>query len=151
MPHSYTVTAHSTAGRAVVFAALVRAATWPVWSPIDAAEIEGGGDPSEPQRVGDTRVFRTGRAVSREPVVELVADRRFGYENNGGPFRSYRGTVELAKASDGGTDITWSAVFEPKLPLSGPFWRWYLTRFMRRMVEGLAAYAGATAGDQGGT
>ncbi|MCO5969032.1 SRPBCC family protein [Actinoallomurus soli] len=142
MPYSYRVTSHSPANPDVVFTALVRAATWPSWSPIDAAEIEGGGDPAGRQQVGDTRIFRTGRAVSRERIVELVTDRRFGYENVSGPFRSYRGTVELAAAPQGGTDITWSATFEPKLRPSGPFWRWYLTRFMQRMADGLASYAG---------
>lgn len=145
MPYSYSVTSHSPASPDVVFAALVHAATWPSWSPIDAAEIEGGGDPGARQEVGDTRIFRTGRAVSRERIVELVPDRRFGYENVGGPFRSYRGTVELAEGRQGGTDITWSAVFVPKPRLSGPFWRWYLTRFMQRMVDGLAAYAADSA------
>ncbi|MCO5989686.1 SRPBCC family protein [Actinoallomurus spadix] len=135
------MTSHSPASPHLVFAALVRAAAWPSWSPIDAVELEGGGDSEDRQQVGDTRIFRTGRAVSRERIVELVPDRRFGYENVGGPFRSYRGTVELAVAPRGGTDITWSAVFEPKLRLSGPFWRWYLTRFMRRMADGLASYA----------
>ncbi len=117
-------------------------ATWPVWSPIDSVEFEGG-DPEGPQQVGDMRAFRTGRAISRERIVELVTDRRFGYENVSGPFRSYRGTVELTEAPQGGTAITWSAAFEPKLRLSGPFWRWYLTRFMQRMTDGLAAYAEA--------
>ncbi|MBO8198480.1 SRPBCC family protein [Streptomyces smyrnaeus] len=145
MPYNYAVTAHSRANPETVFTALVRAATWPSWSPIDAVEIEDGSDPGERQGVGDTRIFRTGRAVSRERIVELVPDRRFGYENVSGPFRSYRGTVELAEAPQGGTDITWSAGFEPKLPLSGPLWRWYLTRFMQRMVDGLATYAGETA------
>ncbi|EPH41336.1 SRPBCC family protein [Streptomyces aurantiacus] len=141
MPYTYAVTSHSPAKPEAVFTVLLRAATWPSWSPIDSAEIEGGGDPDLPQEVGDVRVFRTGRATARENIVELLADRRFGYENAGGPFRSYRGTVELAETPQGGTDITWSATFEPKLPLSGPFWRWYLTRFMQRMADGLAAYA----------
>ncbi|WP_461037483.1 hypothetical protein [Streptomyces mayteni] len=57
--------------------------------------------------------------------------------------RAGRGTVELAETPDGGTDITWSAVFVPKPRLSGPFWRWYLTRFMRRMADGLAGCAAA--------
>jgi hypothetical protein len=142
VPYTYRVTSHSPATPDAVFAALVRAATWPSWSPIDAAELEGGGDPDGRQQVGDTRIFRTGRAVSRERIVELVPDRRFGYENVSGQFRSYRGTVELAAAPQGGTDITWSAIFEPKVRLSGPFWRWFLTRFMQRMADGLASYAG---------
>ncbi|MEU2561927.1 SRPBCC family protein [Streptomyces longispororuber] len=143
MPYTYTVTSRSPAHPETVFAVLVRAGTWPSWSPIDDAAVEGGGDPLEPQQVGDTRIFRTGRTVARERVVELVPGRRFGYVNDGGVFRSYRGTVELTPVPHGGTDITWSAVFEPRLPLSGPFWRWYLTRFMGRMAEGLATYAGA--------
>ncbi|MGC8919327.1 SRPBCC family protein [Streptomyces sp. PG2] len=98
MPHSYRVTSHSHATPGAVFSLLVRGGTWSSWSPIDTVGIEGGGDPDAPQKVGDTRVFRTGRATSREPIVELVADRRFGYENLGGPFRSYRGVIELVEA-----------------------------------------------------
>ncbi|MFI6291391.1 SRPBCC family protein [Nonomuraea sp. NPDC050790] len=136
------MTAHSPAEPAAVYAALIRAGTWPLWSPIGEAQIEGGGDPGEPQKVGDTRIFRTGSHVARERVVALEEDRRFVYENLGGPFRAYRGTVDLAPSARGGTDITWSAVFVPKLPFSGPFWRRYLTKFMKGMAEGLAAYAG---------
>ncbi|SDJ43430.1 Polyketide cyclase / dehydrase and lipid transport [Nonomuraea jiangxiensis] len=140
MTSTYTVTAHSQADPDVVFSVLVRAGTWPLWSPIDAAEVETG-DPDDPQRAGDTRVFRTGRAVSRERIVELIAGRRFVYENVNGPFRYYQGTVDLARPREGGTDIVWSARFTPKVPLTGPFWRWYLTRFMRRMADGLAKHA----------
>ncbi|MEU0241268.1 hypothetical protein ABZ234_26600 [Nocardiopsis sp. NPDC006198] len=56
--------------------------------------VEGGGS-GELQRVGDIRAFRTGRTVVRERIVGLEADRRFVYEALDGPFRSYRGTVEL--------------------------------------------------------
>jgi hypothetical protein len=120
---------------------LVNASTWPSWSPIDSAEVEGSSDPAGHQQAGDTRIFRTGRSVSRERITGLIPGRRFAYENVGGPFRAYHGVVELAEAPRGGTDITWSATFEPKLPLSGPFWRWYLTRYMQRMTAGLARYA----------
>ncbi|MGP4100062.1 SRPBCC family protein [Nonomuraea sp. KM90] len=140
MPYSYDVTARSQAAPDAVFAALTHAATWPLWSPIDSADVEDG-DPGDRQQVGDTRIFRTGRNVARERIVELVTDRRFVYDTLGGPFRSYRGTIDLAPAPGGGTDISWYATFDPKLPLSGGFWRWYLTRFMQRMADGLAAYA----------
>ncbi|MEV0275653.1 SRPBCC family protein [Streptomyces sp. NPDC050610] len=143
-PCTYAVTAQSPAKPFAVFGVLLHAAAWPTWSAIDAAEAEGGGVLEGPQQVGDVRVFRTGKAIARERVVELVADRRFVYENESGPFRSYRGTVELSQAPQGGTDIVWSAAFEPKARFSGPFWRWYLARFMQRMADGLAAYA---AGD----
>lgn len=139
MPYSYCVTARSQAAPDAVFAALTHAATWPLWSPIDSADVEDG-DPEEQQQVGDTRIFRTGRNVARERIVELITDRRFVYDNAGGPFRSYLGTIELAPASGGGTAITWSATFDPKVPLFGGFWRWFLTRYMQRMADGLAAY-----------
>jgi Polyketide cyclase / dehydrase and lipid transport len=142
VPYSYAVTAHSEGAAAVVFDALARGATWPSWSPIDAVEVADGGDARERQQVGDTRIIRTGRVVSRERIVEMVEDRRFGYENPNGPFRTYHGLVELTPAPRGGTDITWSATFEPRMRWTGRFWTWYLTRFMRRMAEGLADYAG---------
>jgi hypothetical protein len=138
----FTVNSSSDAGADAVYGLLVRAGSWPSWSSIDSAEIEGGGDPASRQQVGDIRVFRIGRVVSRERIIDLVPDARFVYEIEGGPFRSYRGVVELETAPTGGTDITWSATFEPKLPLSGAFWRWYLTRFLQRMADGLAAAAG---------
>ncbi|WP_062436986.1 SRPBCC family protein [Herbidospora daliensis] len=119
MPYSYGVTAHSQAPPDAVFAALVHAATWPRWSPIDSADVENG-DP------GDTWTFPSSRNVSRKRIVALIDDRRLPRR----PFRSYRGTVDLSPAPGGGTPITWSATF----------WTWYLTRFMQRMVDGLAAY-----------
>jgi hypothetical protein len=142
VPYTYAVASHSQANPARVFALLVDASTWPTWSPVDAAEVEGGNDQAGQQQVGDTRVFRTGRAVSRERITGLVPGRRFSYEVVGGQFfRAYHGVVELTEAPRGGTDISWSATFEPKIPLSGPFWSWYLTRFQQRMADGLARYA----------
>jgi hypothetical protein len=142
VPYTFAVRAHSQAGPAAVFALLVHAGTWPSWSPIDAAAVEDGSDPAGQQQVGDTRIFRTGRSVGRERITSLIPGQRFTYETIGGQFfRSYLGVVELAETQQGGTDITWSATFEPKLPRSGPFWRWYLTRFMQRMADGLAGYA----------
>ncbi len=135
---------HSRANPDAVYVALTCAATWPLWSPIDAAAIAGGGDPEGQQKVGDTGIFRTGRVISRETIIELITHRRFVYENLSGPFRFYRCAVELAPASQGGTNITWSGSFEPKLRFSGRVWCWYLTRFMQRMADGLAAYASDT-------
>lgn len=86
------------------------------------------------------RIFRTGRAISREQIAELVPERRFVYDNLGGPFRSYRGVVDLEAEPAGGTTITWTGTFAPRLPLTGRFLRWYLTRFMQRMADGLARY-----------
>ena len=138
MPYRYEVRARSKADPDAVFDVLVHAGTWPTWSPIDASDA----GPTDRQRVGDSRVFRTGRNVSRETIMELVPGKRFGYDNvDGGVFRSYHAAVDLTPAPGGGTDIAWSAEFEPRLPLTGGFWRWYLTRFMQRMADGLADYA----------
>ncbi|MFL1378218.1 MULTISPECIES: SRPBCC family protein [unclassified Nocardiopsis] len=140
MSYSYRVTAHSPAAPAAVFSVLLHTSTWPSWSPIDAAEVEGDA-PGERQGVGDVRAFRTGNGVVRERIVDLASDRRFVYEALDGPFRSYRGTVELRPAADGGTDLTWSGVFEPRSRLMGRFLRWYIARFMQKTADGLAAYA----------
>ena len=145
MPYAYAVTSHSQADPDGVFELLIDASTWPTWSPVDSAEVEGAKDPVGQQQAGDIRVFRTGRSVSRERITGLIPGRRFSYEIVGGQFfRSYQGVVELAEAPQGGTDITWSATFEPRLPRSGPLWSWYLTRFQRRMANGLALYASQT-------
>ncbi|WP_051852308.1 SRPBCC family protein [Streptomyces aureocirculatus] len=109
MSYTYTVTAHSQASPAAVFDALLRPGTWPSWSPIEAAEVEGDGDPGDRQEVGDVRIFRIGGNAAREHITGLVPDRKFHYENPGKPFRSYHGTVELSEAPRGGTDITWRA------------------------------------------
>jgi hypothetical protein len=140
MKSAYSVRARSRANPDAVFSTLVRAGTWPAWSPIDSVEVDHG-DPDSAQGPGDVRSFRTGRVVSRERIVELAEDRRFVYENLSGPFRDYRGTIDLEQLPEGGTAIAWSAHFTPKLPLSGWFWRWYLTRYMQRMADGLAKFA----------
>lgn len=143
--HTSAVNSSSKAGPEAVYALLARSGTWPSWSPVDSVEIEGG-DPAVPQQVGDVRVVRIGRVVSRERITVMVPALRFGYEIEGGPFRSYHGVVQLEAAPDGGTNITWSAEFEPKLPLSGRFMRRYLTRFLQQMADGLAAAASSDRG-----
>ena len=135
MPYAFSVNSRSQASPGAVYALLIQPGTWPSWSPLDSAEAEGGGDPASPQRVGDIRIFYAGRSAYRERITELIPGQCFSYETASGPFRSYRAVVQLAEASLGGTDITWSATFEPRVPLSDPFWRWYLTRYMQRMAD----------------
>ncbi len=81
-------------------------ATWPVWSPIESFELEQEG-PDGGESLGAIRVFRTGRATSREEIVELEPDRRFSYALLSGlPLRGYRADVDL-EPRDGGTAIHW--------------------------------------------
>ncbi|MEV5411935.1 SRPBCC family protein [Thermopolyspora sp. NPDC052614] len=134
----YDVTAHSAAKPSVVFGLLADCTTWPTWSPIDTAEIVDG---EEPEGVGTIRVFRTGRNVSRERIVEMAPDRHIGYVIESGALLDYRGDILLSRTVDGGTDIRWRATFRPKTPGTGWFWRLVLTNFMRRCAQGLAAHA----------
>jgi hypothetical protein len=142
VPYTLAASSRSQASPGAVYTLLAHTGTWPSWSPIDEAHVEGGADPAGPQQPGDVRVVRIGRVISRERITGMIPDRQFSYEIIGGPFRFYRGVVELAATTDSGTDIAWSATFEPKLVLSGQFFRWYLSRFTQRLADGLARYAG---------
>jgi hypothetical protein len=134
----YDVSAHSSAPADTIYTLLITPATWPAWSPIDAAEAEDG-DPGAAQGAGAVRIFRTGRIVSRERITALTPGHRMEY--GGGVLRDYRASVTLTPTPGGGTDIRWSGTFAN----AGPLWRWYMAWFMRRMARGLAAYAEKSA------
>jgi hypothetical protein len=137
-------TARTSADAATVYSLLIDGKTWPTWSPLESFELEaeapGGGE-----GLGAIRVFRTGRSVSREEVVELVPDRRFSYALLSGlPLRNYRANVDLTPI-DGGTVIHWRSSFTAKVPGTGWMYRWALGKFIQRCVDGLAAHATALA------
>jgi hypothetical protein len=145
----YHVTARSSAAAPTVYSLLAAGASWPTGTPIDAFELEcgeAGRPPVGPQEVDDVRVFRLGRQVTRERVVELVPHRRMVYVLlSGGPLRDYRATVELTPDPAGGTHICWQGAFRPPVPGVGWFLRWYMQRYMRRFANGLATHADALA------
>ncbi len=125
---------------AEVYELLRSGATWPVWSPIGSFELEREG-PDGGESLGAVREFRTGRATSREEIVELRPDRRFSYALLSGlPMRGYRADVDL-EARDGGTAIHWHSSFHAKVPGTGGMLRRFLGKFLQRCVDGLAAYA----------
>ncbi|MCZ9348321.1 SRPBCC family protein [Streptomyces mutabilis] len=134
-----TATSRSSAPAAVVYAALLDAESWPSWSSYYEVEwdLPAGGD--RPARAGDRRTIysRIGRVCCRERIVELVPDQRFSYEQAAGPFESHRGSVDLARVPDGGTDITWSAIYRHTLPLLDTLRR----RRLQVLVDDLATYA----------
>ncbi len=82
---SYGTTAVSTAPPRSVYELLVDGSTWPTWSPVDSFESEpasrpqvadeGGTDPLD-----EIRIFRIGRNIAREQLVELVPDRLMVYD-----------------------------------------------------------------------
>ena len=138
------VTQHSAAPPAAVFALLVDGETWPLWSPIEAFELERTGDPP-PEGVGAIRLLRRGRTTGRDEIVEVVPDRRLSYRSLSGlPVRDYRAQVGL-EPDGNGTAIRWQASFFPKVPGTG----WLLERGLRRFLEqcarGLAEHAEQSA------
>jgi polyketide cyclase/dehydrase/lipid transport protein len=141
-----SVRAWSPASPAHVYRLLRSGATWPTWSPIDSFALEReGGDGGE--SLGAIRVFRTGRATSREEIVELRPDERFSYALLSGlPLRGYRADVDL-EPCDGGTSIHWHSTFRAKLPGTGGIFRRFLGGFIQRCADGLAAHATETLDD----
>jgi uncharacterized protein YndB with AHSA1/START domain len=134
------VTQHSAAAPATVFALLAHGNTWPRWSPIEAFELERTGDPP-PEGVGAIRVFRRGRTMGRDEIVEVVPDRRLSYRSLSGlPVRDYQAHVDLEPDGDG-TTIRWEASFSPKLPGTGRLLERGLRRFLYECAAGLAAHA----------
>jgi hypothetical protein len=135
-PKIIHVEAHSSARVDRLFELLCDCSTWPAWSPIGSATLES---PGEHGTLGEIRRFETGRTVSREQVVEVVPNRRLSYVLLSGlPLRDYRADVDLHEVP-GGTRVSWHSSFRPGRPGSGWLYRLILRRFLRQMVEGLAA------------
>ncbi|MFF0698506.1 SRPBCC family protein [Streptomyces tendae] len=133
MPYlAVTATSRSSAPAALVYAALLDAESWPPWTSYYEVEWELPAGVERPARVGDLRAIRSrlGRVCCRERIVEMVPDQRFSYDQAAGLFTSHRGSVDLAPAPHGGTDITWSATYRRTLPL--------LDKLMRRRLQVLA-------------
>jgi uncharacterized protein YndB with AHSA1/START domain len=136
--------ATTTADPATVYALLRDGASWPTWSPIESFELERPGA-DEPEGVGAVRVFRDGRVVGRDEIVELVPDRRLSYAHTSNlPVRNYRGDVDLEPTPDG-TAIRWVATFDPKYPGTGWLVGRGISRFIAQMTNGLAEHASAVA------
>ena len=139
---SYQVTARSSAPPEHVFELLADATSWPRWAgPVIArGSWERTGDPA-PGGVGAIRKLGRWPIFGREQIVAFDAPSHHAYTMlSGNPVRNYRADVALAPEG-GGTFITWSATFEPRIPGSGRLlervYRTLIGSFARR----LAAYA----------
>lgn len=133
------VRATSPAAPETLYALVADGTTWPDWAPMDSFTLERPGE-SGGESVGAVRVFRTGRHVSREQIVELVPGRRLSYVLLSGlPLRDYRADIDLLP-EPGGTVVSWRSRFRPKLPGTGWIYRAALRRFIQRCADGLAGY-----------
>jgi uncharacterized protein YndB with AHSA1/START domain len=140
---TFTVHARSDAPPQAVYRLLADGATWPRWSPIDGFDLEREGRDGG-ESAGAVRAFRTGPVRSREELLELRPDEALHYTALSGlPIRGHRAEVTLT-ADGAGTAITWYEAFEPKLPGTGWWLRWFLGRFVQRCADGLAAHAATT-------
>ena len=136
------VTAYADAPAADVYKLLVNGETWTEWAPFDGFEIV---EPGDAERLGEVHIFRFRRNASRERIVELIPGRRYSYELLGGPpLRDYRADVDLTEEG-GRTRIHWHSSFRPGRPGTGWIYRAYLSRFIGRCVEGLAAQVSGAA------
>jgi polyketide cyclase/dehydrase/lipid transport protein len=139
---SYEVSARSAARPERVFGLLADATSWSRWAGplIGHATWEREGVPP-PGGIGAIRKLGRWPVFGREQIVASEPPWHHAYTTlSGNPVRNYRADVVLA-AEGGGTLITWSATFDPRIPFSGPL----LVRTYRRLIGSfarrLAAYA----------
>src|SRR6201996_7513799 len=130
----------SRARAAAVYAAAKDSARYPDWSMIGAFEHVRSGA-GEPYGVGSQRIYRTWPLRLLEEVTELVPDQKVSYALlKGLPFRNYRSSITITPA-DGGADIHWRSVFEPKIPGTSGACRAFMRSVIERMTPLLAKEA----------
>ena len=131
----------STAAPEDIYRLVKNSAGYPFWSMIDSFELAKPGR-DEIHGVGAQRIFRTGRKVMLEEIVEVVPDRLVAYTLlSGFPMRDYRAETVLEGLPEGGTRISWRCSFYPKYWGTGWFW-WLVMYFvLRDFVRALARTA----------
>jgi len=139
---SVSATAQSTASAEQVFALLAAGQTWPEWTPIKSFALESpGADGAE--GVGAIRQWNSGLMANREQVVQIIEPTKFAYTLLSSKLvavKDYRADVDVTP-TDTGCTVTWSAVFRPKLPGTGWFWKLALGKLSASLAKGVAQYA----------
>ena len=141
---AFSVHAHSSAGPDAVFDVLADSARWSEWAGplILRSSWERPGTP-EVGGVGAIRRLGSSRIFSREQIVEFDRPTHLAYVIlSGQPVREYRADVSLVPSGDG-TDIRWEATFLPRVPGTGRFVRWYLSKIVGGLATNLAARGAA--------
>ncbi|MBV8981916.1 MAG: SRPBCC family protein [Acidimicrobiia bacterium] len=140
--YTFAAEATSAASPDTVFAILADATGWKHWAGWFVRESfwEREGMPP-PGGVGSIRKVGARPVYGREETVEYDPPTRFAYRIlSGQPVKSYRADVVLTP-TDTGTRIRWSGRFEPSIPGTGTFMRWYFQRLVTGFARRLAAYA----------
>jgi hypothetical protein len=147
--HRVDVRSRSAAAPAAVYALLVDGSTWPAWGPFDSFSLVHDGDAGG-ESLNAVREFRSRRwgrrTVTRERIVELVPDRRFGYVLLAGlPLRGYRATIDLEPDGAAGCAIHWYSDFEVRTPGTGWLYRRVLTVVIQQCADGVGLQAESAA------
>lgn len=142
MTTTYEVAATSAAPPEKVFDVLADGAGWSAWAGalVVRSWWEREGDPA-PGGVGAIRALGLPRLGSREEIVAYDPPRHLAYVILSGlPVKRYRADVRL-EPEGSGTRITWSGVFVPKLPGTGPLLRAFLVLTVGGFARRLARHA----------
>jgi len=140
--YSFSAEATSSAAPDALFAVLAHAPGWKDWAGwfVRESSWDREGTPP-PGGVGSIRKVGAKPVYGREETVEYDPPTRFAYRIlSGQPVKSYRADVELTPI-ESGTRVRWSGRFEPSIPGTGPFMRWYFQRLVTGFARRLAAYA----------
>ena len=141
---SYHVSSTTSAPPDTVWRLLIDGRSWPRWSSGIDELVESrssGVDPHGRDDVGTVRVFRSGRNVAGERLIEVVENRRMAYEDTFNPvLRDYHAVIELEPTTAGGTTITWRGTWRAR-PGIGWLMPFLLPRVIQRGADDLATYA----------
>lgn len=132
----FSVTRSCNAPAEVVYAVLDDVTNWPRWMPgVTSARWEQNGGPTT-TGPGAIRAMKAAGFTTREQITATDVPHIQTYTMLSGlPVRDYVGDVRI-EPCNGGSSITWGAIFTPRIPGTGN-----LIRLAMRMAIGHTASA----------